>query len=353
MKQNSRVLVIALILLTACSPKSFPPEAPTEEPAATVEEIIPTEPPPTNIPPTPEPPTSTPDALANIDARNPSTFPVEVQEYMKTKQYPSQEIQDRLSKEFFRPLYEKFLLGNGFNETDIKALDYEHLYFQAGKIANEQGFVLPADLSLTRKIAASLQGVSNGIEGGGGIIAGVYRSGYDPTNFLILASTGHNYDLPIFGIDAKIIHSPSQKILIQDGASLFQTANGYVLIGHYFNTSPVDGKTTEHFIPVGVPIGPTKINYSIGVIDSSVPPIIGNLIFSQESPPIDFPGVNDDTLGPGNPFDLNTLLMKLNNASAMTIIVQPYSSVGGQPLSDDALELATSMYINQKSAQSP
>ncbi|MBI5352715.1 MAG: hypothetical protein HZB50_08780 [Chloroflexi bacterium] len=69
------------------------------------------------------------------------------------------------------------------------------------------------------------------------------------------------------------------------------------------------------------------------------------------SPPIDFQGVLDATFGFYAPisFDLNTLLMKLNNASAMTIIVQGVSG-GGNPLSDDALELATSMYINQKPA---
>ncbi|MBI5351440.1 MAG: hypothetical protein HZB50_02250 [Chloroflexi bacterium] len=57
MKQISRVLlVIALILLTACSPKSFPPEVPTEEPAATVEESIPTEAPVATEPPVTEVP---------------------------------------------------------------------------------------------------------------------------------------------------------------------------------------------------------------------------------------------------------------------------------------------------------
>jgi hypothetical protein len=349
------LVAVAVIVLAGCGPAV---STPTGTPTAAVTLTMPPKPAETSNPTPTETPTSTPDVLVGVDYRNPATFPAEIKAYWKTGNWPSEADQNRLSTEFFKSLYIKILTDAGWKQTDIEALTSYNLYSQAVKIANEQGYVLTADLNLTRQMVRSSQGVANlNIEGGRYGIIAINQKWVD-LNDLVRVTNGYNYDLPVFGQDVTIHRSPSGKILTNEAFLTQVSQDNYVLIAHYFNTSPIDGKTYEHFLPVSIMLMPTQITKSINTSDvnnpwttttvsdlSSPETVIGTRIgFNLKTP---------------NFWDLKSLLLALTyfSGGGITIGTTSASTISGNGLyrgiSSGGLEIAVDLDIPQKPAAAP
>jgi hypothetical protein len=332
------------ILVSACGSAGDAPTAALTDPSTplvlTPTPVIPT---PTE---TPNIPTSTPDAL---DYQDPTTYPAEVQAYWQTGIWPPYEKQVELSNTFFQPLYTTILQDAGWTQEKINELTPFQLYTSAAKIANEQGYIVPAALDLTRQMAGSLQGVANlNVEGGQyGIIA--LNINYRDLSDLEGAQNGFNYNLSVFDHqDVTIHHMPSVKVYTQELVLSQLSENKYILVAHYFNTSPVDGKTTEHFLPLSTFFSPTSVNTKINNNHTGLPDTNYSIVSIN---PVNIEGVLDETNGFSTLEyfeNFDTFLQVLRNASGPVSI-----TVDGRLISNEGLEIATGVIIPQKPAATP
>jgi hypothetical protein len=252
---------------------------------------------------------------------------------------------ENLSKTVFTPFYQDILKLDDWEQADIEALTPYNLYKQASNVAIKYGFVVPADLFLTGQMVGDPQGVANSnIEGGNyGLISGV--GNWDLTD-LTHAASGFNYYLTAFGINVQVNHAPSEKILANDFFIAQTGQNKYVLIAHYFNTSPIDGKTSECFIPVSIFFGPTTISHQINaeVTDG----------FADMNP-VTIKGVRDESAGfPYFYYNFDSFLKAIiNRRGEILINVSNIGENAYNPISDDGLEVAVSLIIPQKPSITP
>jgi hypothetical protein len=331
------------ILISACgSAENAPPAASAATFAPLVLTPTPVIPTPTE---TPNIPTSTPDALAGVNYRDPTTYPAEVQTYWQTGIWPPYEKQVELSNTFFQPLYKGVLQDTGWTQEKINELTPFQLYTSANKVANEQGYVIPADLDLTRQMAASPQMI-----GDYGILSGFNI----PNDIIDRGINGYNYDLTVFGSNITIHHAPSGTILTQE-AMLAQTGqNKYILIAHYFSTSPIDGKKTEHFKPVSIYFNEISINKKV---QSNFSTNSDNFSVVNIDPVI-IKGVLDESAGFANLNyykNFEVFFQVLRNADNCILIDLSGQGVSLDPtlISNDGLEIATGVIIPQKPAATP
>lgn len=316
--------------------QSFTPLPPTQENL-----------PPTSIPPTEVPPTSTPDALANVDLRNPSTFPAEIQSYWATAQYPDVATQESNTKIFtgmYTKLLNQYADKYGISQEQIKqwSENPNMLAFRAGEIALKEGFYLPMDPAITRNMDTGLQAVSYRDDQHNlhfGISAGTLNNSEIAKTMSDYVLFSQNYNLNVFGQESNFKRLPTEKVVASEVFPVQWSDGRYGIILHY-----TDDNGQDCFLPL-------RVYFDNNGEISQFLNANGSDYFTQSiEPPKASAILGSDFIGNNN-YTPDSLLADLQNADFIQAIT--YYGDPVNPISEEGLETASVIFITKKSAQSP